>query len=87
MTLHLLKDAHSETALTLIRQQAAESPEPTRLLLIQEAVGLKVHLDPPAETFVLKEDLEERGLSSPYTAVDMRRMLDLIFEARQVLTW
>jgi sulfur relay protein TusB/DsrH len=89
--LHILKEPHTPIALETIRQEAKRPDQEVMILLIQEAVRKAVPMNGTLKTYILKEDLEERGLtSSPnaqYICINYQGMLDLIYQADKVVTW
>ncbi|MGH7275089.1 MAG: DsrH/TusB family sulfur metabolism protein [Nitrospiria bacterium] len=89
--LHVLKEPHTPVALEMIRQEAKDPQQEVMILLIQEAVTKTLPLGDSLKTYVLKEDLEERGLTSPtkgdYRLIDFRGMLDLLYRVDKIVTW
>ncbi len=89
--LHILKEPQTPIALEMIRQEAKKPDQEIMILLIQEAVKKTLPMNDSLKTYILKEDLEERGLtSSPntqYTCINYQGMLDLIYQADKVVTW
>jgi sulfur transfer complex TusBCD TusB component (DsrH family) len=84
--LHIVKDPNNKKPFELIRSQArGKNQTEIRLVLIQEAVRL--HPDCPATVYILEEDLQEKGLSSPYTKISYSGLLDLIFNSEAVVNW
>jgi sulfur relay protein TusB/DsrH len=89
--LHILKEPDSALALDMIRQESQGPGEQVSVLLIQEAVAKPLNLDPKLKVYLLKEDLDERGIQLPprpdYHLVNYSEMLDLIYEADKLVTW
>jgi sulfur relay protein TusB/DsrH len=89
--LHILKEPHSPHALEMIKEEAKNPQQEILILLIQEAVRKAFPLNNFVKTYILKEDLEERGLIPPpdlnYTCINYQGMLDLIYQADKVVTW
>jgi len=89
--LHILKESHTPIALEIIRQEAKVPQQEVIILLIQEAVTKAQPLNNSLKTYVLKEDLEERGLTSPpkgdYRLIDFQGMLDLLYRVDKIVTW
>ena len=84
--LHIVKDPNNKKPFELIRSQARGNGQTEiRLVLIQEAVRL--HPDCPAAVYALEEDLQEKGLSTPYTKISYSGFLDLIFNSEAVINW
>lgn len=89
--LHILKESQTAIALQIIGQEAKSPNQEVMILLIQEAVKKTLPANDVLKTYILKEDLEERGLASPpntrYTCINYQGMLDLIYQADKVVTW
>jgi sulfur relay protein TusB/DsrH len=89
--LHILKEPQAPIALEMIRQEAKKPDQEIMILLIQEAVRKTPPMNDSLKTYILQEDLEERGLISPpndpYTCINYQGMLDLIYKADKVVTW
>lgn len=83
--LHVLKETEAKEALRIIEKQAASDAESLAILLIQEGV----RLDPSVKvrTYVLGEDLSSRNLTTSFESIDYEKMLELIFQADQIVTW
>ena len=83
--LHVLKETEAKEALRIIEKQAASDAESLAILLIQEGV----RLDPSVmvRTYVLGEDLSSRNLTTSFESIDYEKMLELIFQADQIVTW
>ena len=89
--LHILKQPHTPIALEMIRQEVNDPQQEVIILLIQEAVTEALPFNNSLKTYVLREDLEERGLTSPpngdYRLIDFQGMLDLIYQVDKIVTW
>jgi sulfur relay protein TusB/DsrH len=89
--LHILKEPQTPIALEMISQEAKKPDQAIMILLIQEAVQKTLPVNDSLKTYILKEDLEERGLPPPthsqYTCINYQGMLALIYEADKVVTW
>ncbi len=89
--LHILKEPQTPIALEMIRQEAKKPGQEIMILLIQEAVKKALPLNDSLKAYILKEDLEERGLTPPpnmkYICINYQGMLDLIYQADKVVTW
>ena len=89
--LHILKEPHSPLALEMIKEESKNPQQEVLILLIQEAVRKAVPFNNSVKTYVLKEDLEERGLTPPAglnsTCINYQGMLDLIYQASKIVTW
>lgn len=89
--LHILKEPQTPIAMEMIRQEAKKPDHEVMILLIQEAVKKALPMNDTLKTYILKEDLEDRGLTSPpntqYTCINYQGMLDLIYQADKVVTW
>jgi len=89
--LHILKEPYSPLALEMIKEEAKNPQQEVLILLIQEAVKKALPLNDSIKAYILKEDLEERGLTPPpnmkYTCINYQGMLDLIYQADKVVTW
>lgn len=89
--LHILKEPGSPIAMEVIKQEAQNPQQEILILLIQEAVREVLSLNHTLKTYVLKEDLEDRGLTSPphssYACINYQGMLDLVYQADKVVTW
>jgi sulfur relay protein TusB/DsrH len=89
--LHILKESQSSIALEMIREEGKNSQQEVNILLIQEAVRDDLSLGNALKVYILKEDLEERGLSSPeggiHTLINYKQMLELLYRVDKVVTW
>lgn len=89
--LHILKEPHTPIALEMIRQESQNPQQEVIILLIQEAVAKLLPLNESLKIYILKEDLEERGLTSPpgthYTPINFKGMLELLYRADKIITW
>jgi len=89
--LHILKEPHSPLALEMIKEETKNPQQEILILLIQEAVRKTVAQNNSLKIFILKEDLEERGLTAPpdsnYTCINYQGMVDLIYQVDKVVTW
>ncbi len=87
MRLHILKESQPDIALDLIRQEAKDGIKDLHIALIQNAVELRPIIDSSVSIYVLEENLKEKGASSPYPRINTSRLLELIFQSENVITW
>lgn len=83
--LHILKDSNPSEALRIIEKQVSGGSKDIAILLIQDAVRINPSISIPI--YILREDLESRGLTSKFESVNYERMLEMIFGVEKVITW
>ncbi len=82
-TLHILRKAEDRLAMEAIRNERQQRA--VAVLLLQDGVLAKG--DFPDETYACREDLDARGIQSPYRAADYDAIARLIAEHDRVITW
>ena len=81
-TLYLITSprALEQDPLFVVRPELVEVPE---VVLLQD--GVRLMNVPIQSVSVLRDDLQERGIQSPYTVIGYRELLEKIFVADQVV--
>jgi hypothetical protein len=83
--LHLVKDATTQAALDVIREQAADPRVRVSVVLMHDAARATTTL--PGEVYRLIENGSSGIASAPYPPISHAQLLDLIFTADTVITW
>lgn len=89
-TLHILRKIEDRLALEAIANE--QQRRPVTILLLQDAVlvnrvGHRMSENFPDETYACREDLDARGIQSPYRVADYGDIARLIAEHDRVITW
>ena len=81
MTLHLLKDPVSPTALQMLSAQVSDQTSPPTVVLLS-STG-----DPPALPECTFYRVMENNDSQSYNAISYDHLVTMLFEADHIITW